>query len=194
MKTHRQKNGFTLLELLVVMTIIAILAGAIFATAGYALKKARIVQAQNIAVGLANGVNNFHSEYRRWPRTTSNPVNTGTDTAFISDLLGRDTSANRINKRNINFLDNIPPARGNPPVGGIVYEGTGGRILDPWEGPFFVYIRARMETEAQPGEMPNPEGGDPLRIRVAVFSPGQDGEASGTVDGVDATKDNVRSW
>lgn len=188
MKTPHRRKGFTLIELLVVMTIIAILAGAIFAAAGYALKRARIVQAQNIAVGLVHGINNFQSEYNRWPfpggtRAEQHQSNS----AFLVNLIGRDRS---VNKRGINFVDNIPPARGTPPVGGIVYSGNSGDVFDPWESFFDIFI-----DHDGNGEISNPDGGAPLRLRVAVFSKGQDGEATGTnSDGVDATKDNVRSW
>ncbi len=194
MKTRISKaKGFTLIELLVVMTIIAILAGAIFAAAGYAVQRARTVQAQNIAVGLVQGVNNFQREYSRWPVQAPGRYGTatgGSEVTFseelMTNLLGLEGSSR--NTRRINFIDNMPPASGTPPAGGLDFNTR--EVMDPWTNPYWVIL-----ADPDTGLLENPEGGDPLRIRVAAFSPGADRTATGVnPSGVDATRDNVRTW
>jgi len=184
-------RGFTLLELLVVMTIIAVLAGGIFAAAQFALRKARSVQAQNMAVGLVNAITNFRSDYGRWPAKGEQHKSNST---FMAPLLGRDTS---VNKRGRNFVDSMPVAKGNPPVNGLYYQGNTADLLDPWGNNFTIHIDDNGD-----GQVSNPDsvsGGTgtsgPLYLKVAVVSAGVDKMMSGQNDeGQDATKDNVRSW
>ena len=101
-------RGFTLLELLVVMTIIAVLAGGIFSAAQFAIRKARSIQAQNMAVGLANGINNFKTDYGRYPYPGGTKAEKfKSDATFMNNLIGRDTTTN---KRGRNFVDSMPIA------------------------------------------------------------------------------------
>jgi prepilin-type N-terminal cleavage/methylation domain-containing protein len=184
-------RGFTLIELLVVMTIIAVLAGGIFAAASAAIRKARGVQAQNMAVGLANGINNFRSDYGRWPlpagATSTSDYKETVEQVFLDNLLGKDTTKN---KRGRNFLDTMPIGKNNS--GGLIYSGTKADLYDPWGQKFTVAIDANND-----GQIANPDGGTPatLMIKVGVLSPGSDRKLDGSNDeGKDATLDNIRSW
>lgn len=183
-------RGFTLLELLVVMTIIAILAGGIFAAAQFALRKARTVQAQNMAVGLANSINNFKSEYGRWPATGGERHKS--NSSFLTNMLGTDTS---VNKRGIGFVKDLPVAKGNPPANGLFRTGNTAELFDPWGNYFEILIDHDGD-----GQITNPEGstsgtGSTLYLKVAVVSAGVDKLLTGNnEDGQDATKDNARSW
>ncbi|MFM7181705.1 MAG: type II secretion system protein [Verrucomicrobiales bacterium] len=191
MKTRKRiARGFTLLELLVVMTIIALLAGGIFTAAQFALRKARQVEAQNTAVALAQAIGQFRQEYGRWPATGGEQHKS--NSSFMTNLLGTDTS---VNKRGINFAKDIRMAKGNPPSNGLYRTGNTGEVFDPWGNYFDIYI-----DHDGNGEVTNPEGtgaggGTTLYMKVAVISGSVDKKISGTNDeGVDATKDNARSW
>ena len=180
-------RGFTLLELLVVMTIIAVLAGGIFSAAQFAIKKARSIQAQNMAVGLANGINNIKTDYGRYPYTGGKAEKFKSDSTFMNNLIGRDTTTN---KRGRNFVDSMPIAKGNPPVGGLYYQGNTADLFDPWGNNFEISLDHDGD-----GQVSNPEGSDILNLKVAVISKGNDKLMTGTNDdGQDAVKDNVRSW
>lgn len=186
--TQPHRQGFTLIELLVVMTIIAILAAGLFTVAQSALRKARIVQAQNITVGLATGINNFRTDYSRWPYPEGDKVEQHqSDSAFMINLIGIDTT---LNKRGRNYVDNLPQAKGAPPSNGIVYSGDSGDVFDPWQNYFDIYIDHDGD-----GQVTNPEGGDALRMKIVVVSGGPDMTLSGTnEDGKDATLDNAKSY
>ena len=181
------RRGFTLLELLVVMTIIAVLAGGIFAAAQFAIRKARTVQAQNMAVGLASAISNFRQDYTRWPVTAEKSESTN---ELLIHLLGRDTSKN---KRGRNYADNLPVGKNTS--GGLIYSGDTAELRDPWGELFTVHIDINND-----GEISNPEGAGSgssgtLRLKVAVVSKGNDKMMSGiNDDGQDATRDNARSW
>ena len=66
----RYPSGFSVLKLLVVITPIAVLVGGIFYAAKFAHPYSyspNNVRAQNCAIGLASGINNFRSDYGRFP-------------------------------------------------------------------------------------------------------------------------------
>lgn len=183
-------RGFTLLELLIVMTIIAVLAGGIFTAAQFAMRKARQMEAQNTAVGLAQAISQFKMEYGRWPATGGEQHKS--NSSFMTNLLGIDTN---VNKRGINFAKDLRMAKGNPPANGLYRTGNTGEVFDPWGNYFDIYI-----DDDGDGQVTNPEGtsaggGNTLYLKVAVISAGADKTMTGNNgDGTDATKDNARSW
>jgi prepilin-type N-terminal cleavage/methylation domain-containing protein len=189
MKLHAPRpRGFTLIELLVVMTIIAVLAGGIFGAAQMAIEKTRKLQGQKTAVDLANAINKFRDEYSRWPYASdSKEEKNVSNAAFLDNLIGKDDTRN---KKSINFTEGFPLAKGSPPIGGLAWKGDQAELFDPWENYYQIYIDHDGD-----GEVTNPEGGDPLRGKLFVISPGKDQTLSGqNEEGKDATKDNVRSW
>ncbi len=188
-----RKRGFTLIELLIVITIIAILATMIFVGGSFAIKKARITKAKNIAVGIANACQNFESEYNRMPipAGSSGDWEGVTDATFTATLTGKDSTKNR---KEIDFLDGIEAASGKPPVGGIDYitDEANPAILDPWENYFIVHLDGDYDKKLK-----NPENTSEelFNSRVAVLSKGEDNTAEGSnPEGSDATNDNAKSW
>ena len=81
MKTQsvRAVRGFTLVELLVVITIIVILAGAGFSAGNSAIQKAKKTTCLAAATAIESAVNNFYTEYGSMPSDGS------TDTVFVTD-------------------------------------------------------------------------------------------------------------
>jgi prepilin-type N-terminal cleavage/methylation domain-containing protein len=147
--THR---GFTLVELLVVIVIIAVLSALGFAVGTGALQKARMVTAQSSATNVANAVEAFYSEYHLLPDPTgasadnsSSPYETVDDsngTDLLDILAGfEDDTDDMQNDRKVKFLS-VKEAE-NPKKGGIVYNSTGDKVVgiyDSWGQPFFLVL------------------------------------------------------
>lgn len=76
MKHHPQRNhparqGMTLVELLVVISIIGVLAGLILPAVGNVKKKAKVVQAQKDMADLKGAINVYQHDYNRLPSSTA---------------------------------------------------------------------------------------------------------------------------
>jgi len=145
-------RGFTLVELLVVIVIIAILSTLGFGVGIGALQRARMVTAQSSATNVANAVEAFYSEYHLLPDpagasadNSSSPYETVDDsngTDLLDILAGFEDDPNDMqNDRKVKFLS-VKEAE-NPKKGGIVYNATGDKVVgiyDSWGQPFFIVL------------------------------------------------------
>ena len=175
------------MELLVVITIIAILAAMIFPVANGVLRKTRSTQAKNDAMQLRQAIETYFTEYRKFPvRSTGGASSDQTmlsDNTLMDVLMGAD--GNQLNPRRISFFGG-KKAKGDPPKGGVVLSGTGGgKLYDPWGQPFVVTIDTnRNDRVTDPGE----GGGETIPQSVIVYSYGPD-----RVDDR-GQKDDVTTW
>jgi len=156
MKTPLNKqtqSGFTLVELLVVVVIIAILATIGFSVGLGALQKAKKVTAQAAATNVANAVEQFYSEYSALPIPgTVPPDEDNGDSPYVTNaangiklleiLSGMEDETDDIqNDRKLRFLGVKESDKGNRD--GIVYNDTGDAILglyDPWGEPYYIVL------------------------------------------------------
>ena len=194
MKTQsvRAVRGFTLVELLVVITIIVILAGAGFSAGNSAIQKAKKTTCLAAATAIESAVNNFYTEYGSMPSDES------TDTVFVTDeaagidllkaLLGMDKT---LNPRGLKFLS---AKEGKSNKNGLIYNSSSTDVsgmFDPWGGPFNVMMDLDYD-EKLVGVLPKGIGNLPVNLngrRVAVWSDGADGiSASGKA------ADDVKTW
>jgi len=194
MKTQsvRAVRGFTLVELLVVITIIVILAGAGFSAGNSAIQKAKKTTCLAAATAIESAVNNFYTEYGSMPSDES------TDTVFVTDeaagidllkaLLGMDKT---LNPRGLKFLS---AKEGKSNKNGLIYNSSSTDVtgmFDPWGGPFNVMMDLDYD-EKLVGVQPKGAGNSPANLngrRVAVWSDGADGiSASGKA------ADDVKTW
>ena len=119
---RRRTSGFTLVELLVVIAMLMLLAGAITSSVSSAQKRAKIAQATAEAQEMTNAI----LAYQHFGEGYELPIynNSPATEANLSFILGGETGPNG---------EKIP----------VLYNASikGGQILDPWGHPYYVTIR-----------------------------------------------------
>jgi prepilin-type N-terminal cleavage/methylation domain-containing protein len=119
--------GFTLVELLIVIAIIAILAGLAFPAVQGALQSGKKAQARNDVHQLAAAIKAFQLEYGRLPGTGTS------DGPAPGDLMTTLTSSNSQNPRGIVFFEPKIAKQGKGGLDGTVYK-------DPWGNPYTITL------------------------------------------------------
>jgi len=180
---HRTKSGFTLVEILVVITIIAILAGLGFGGIQAALRKARKTAALNSTTQLTVAIDNFFDEYNFLP-LSDDPIFETNEGNLIQILSGEEQVINT--KRQQFFTAKEAKAQKD----GIEYSNPA-RLYDPWGGGFKV----RLDTDYD-NRIENPFGTEEIRGRRSIiWSSGEDEEdAPGSSKTAGLNKDNVYSF
>ena len=119
------KNGFTLVELLVVIGMIVLLTGAMSTAVSGSIKRARIQKATVEVKAITQAILAYENETRNGTDYEL-PVLTRADCdqSTIGFLLGRETSQS-----------------GKIPVLLMAALTSGGKMLDPWGHPYKVTIR-----------------------------------------------------
>jgi len=103
---NRKDPSFTLVELLVVVSIIGLLAGLGFPAINGAMKAGKKAEVASMAESIKTALNAFYAEYSAYPTDSSGAVFTNTDTNFLGVL--STTNTNGGNYRGIAFLE-VPP-------------------------------------------------------------------------------------
>ncbi len=145
----KNSRGFTLIEVLVVIAIIAVLMGLLFPAYQGVMERAKKVQAKNDLTQIVTAVNAYYTEYGKYPLPDSSQGfgedfsysydGTGTppNSDLMKTLMGNDATAN---PRNIVFLSpktaTTAGAYGVQPVG----SAQAGLFLDPWNRGYAIVI------------------------------------------------------
>jgi prepilin-type N-terminal cleavage/methylation domain-containing protein len=167
-------RGFTLVELLVVITIIIVLVSMLFPAFRGIQDQAKRTQAKNDLNQITTAISAFYTEYGRYPvdPTITNPsdANGGTFTAssannyLLFDVLRNDISRNQtmvqsLNPRQIVFIE--PPIakdQVNPKLG--ICTGTTcakpGVWYDPWGYPYNITLDANYNAVTNAVSAGNP--------------------------------------
>jgi prepilin-type N-terminal cleavage/methylation domain-containing protein len=189
------QQGFTLVELLVVIVIISVLATLGFAVGAGAMQRARKVAAQSAATNVGNAVEQFYSEYHLLPDPEDGATEdnapyttiTGDGVTLLDILAGFEDEQN---ERKMRFLSVKEADKGNR--SGIVYNDAGTAVeglYDPWGEPYYIVLDFDYDgrLEFTPSTAYNYQA-KLNNKRVAVYSLGTDSPTEAK------RKDLVKTW
>ena len=153
-------SGFTLVELLVVIAVIAILMGLLFPVLSEIHEHTLRVQALNDEKLIVGAINAYYSEYGKYP---VNPATNPGDAVFsannnaIFDVLRNMTGTtvgNSFNSRGVVFLQVAYAQNQNQPAGGL--QVSSGVWYDPWGSPYNVAVDGNYDGQLNsPTPLPN---------------------------------------
>lgn len=169
MKTrNHERQGFTLIEILTVVTILVVLAGLLLPAINGSIKKAQVSNAREAVRQLATAFDTYYQEFGRWP--TNNAV--GVSTAYIDFDIRTNLFANT---SSITFYDISSKD--------VISNASGIFIGDPWKAAY----KCRLDV-GYTGSVanPDPSGVTPVRRSVLIWSLGPDGKTN--------TPDDIRNW
>jgi len=157
-KARQNKRGFTLIEMLLVIVIIAILVALLFPAIKQALIKAETAKAKTTVLSIATAFKAFNSQYGYWPKGASCSPQPMTTTIL------NDTD----NPLGITFLDYSQKD-----------INSSLQILDPWKQPYQFSCDMNYNNNSAITNCAGTGGSGTIKGGVAVWSIGPDG-ACGT--------------
>jgi len=195
-------KGFTLIEMLTVIAIIAILAGLLFPAISGARRKAQIAQAESEIKSIESALKAYYTEYGRWPIGNGG----GGDFSYGKFETGGPSGCCE-NYYLMDALRGIPDTYGAPC--GSNYQGQNnprnivfleiaassmdsyGNYVDPWKHPYQITLDTDYDGNCDSlgcgGAYPTTAtNGTVKNHTVVVWSVGP--------DGVGGTADDITSW
>lgn len=180
MKQNASHHGFTLVELLVVISIIAILAGILLPAVLGAFKKATESQARTEVKSIEVAIKQYFAEYGKFPiGSGGSDVVYGSDNNKVMDVLRAVNSSTLpvTNPRKIVFIEVNEESLKNP-----ANNQLGGTFWDPWGEPYKICYDANFDNSVSA----NTDGIGTIAGRnVLVWSLGSGGSGTNSL---------IKSW
>jgi prepilin-type N-terminal cleavage/methylation domain-containing protein len=205
------RPGFTLVELLVVITIIGVLASLVISQANKLMADGRKLQVQTVLKDLRLAITSYQVDYNRYPvnpsllsaassgqdipalPTDENSGMVGALTTLTTSAGGGGAAGANLNPKNIKFID-LPIARNGK--FGLVNAQPPYKLVDLWGTVYYVLLDTNGDLQVTNPDLGN---SDPkisantvspppkmLPLEVGVYSWGQDLKYQ--------TQDDVVSW
>jgi len=133
------RRGFTLIEMLIVVVVLAILVGILLPTLIRQKNTAKIRQAVSEIRTVKSAILAYHLEYGDWPVPPSDLVDPVKDKDY-TDGSGGNGASGDIVKRLRNPPDGVPA--GKPPLLDASHLKLDGadNILDPWQSNYVIRV------------------------------------------------------
>lgn len=208
--------GFTLVELLTVMTIIAILVGLLLVAIPVANDMVNRAAAKDAAGGIITAVGTYYTDYGKFPLGDHKPdPNAPADVLFgdaaisnqaLFDILrnvGPDFSTpNQYNPKGVVYMTSRVVSDPKSPKSGFATEDAGTvkkhSYVDPWGNEYRIAIDADNDYRISNLPYGDFQGDNAPRNNVVVFSIGKDGMLGNKGDGVyrknGTNSDDITSW
>ncbi len=188
--TQSSKKGFTLMELLVVVAIIAILGGLAYGPIVGFMTTADVTKTKKICKDITFAIEGFQAEYDSLPYTGTYPSNDENVTTDSGDLLevlmGINTDFNDKAKK----FFTADRAKGDRD--GLVYSGDNvSKLIDKWNNPYTIRLDYGANGIIDATKIGNNAEGPAYKTNLnvdsaIVASPGPDQEFN--------DKQDAKSW
>ena len=172
-----KSRSFTLIEILVVLSIIAVVMGLLIPAASTVLKRASINKTRTAIRTLQMAVKQYEATYGTLPFTESVATDTQLSAQFYNDLLatlGALSTNISFNPRRIKFLE----------------LDKNNNYRDAWDNDFSVSFDMDYTGEIDDGQI---NGATGLSTNVVIWSNGPD-ELDNAADADPTNEDNINSW
>ncbi|MES2598436.1 MAG: type II secretion system protein [Verrucomicrobiota bacterium] len=204
---HRPaRRGFTLVELLVVIVIIAILASLAVPVTTIVMTKANEVRTKAVLKDLQVAIGHFRTEYNRFPVDLTgssggddiDPIITNDSNPLVSVLMAMidpNSGGPNLNPRGIKFID-LQIAKNGQSFGIIDTSGGSGggnvRLVDIWGQPYHIYIDTNLDNRIENPDAQNID--QRISARAPQYLPSSTAVQCLGADKTINTKDDIVSW
>ena len=219
----RPLAAFTLLELLVVISIIAVLAGVLLPVSNSVMDSARKTEAKSTESQIVTAVKSFQTDYGVYPNPAPGVASdktwrNDTNQSLFSILRALDDATSSVNTRRIVYFEGKDVKTPSTPksgfatqdasntVSGITFTVKTGGLTDPWGNGYYVrydtgYSDAVLHPYTNDGDAQNETSStanDTLHFGIIAWSYGKDGQkgnknSTGTAPNY-TYGDDVLSW
>jgi prepilin-type N-terminal cleavage/methylation domain-containing protein len=140
------RRGFSLVEILVVIAIIAVLAAIAYPVANKMIKKGQIEKNRGIVMGLEMAIDQFYDEYGHYPidPDSDNELSQADLLNLLNALAGNNQDRNTKGK---NFISSLPDASNQR--GGLVYGASNdiSSLANSFGGEFQIILDGNFDEE-----------------------------------------------